>query len=110
MIPKIILEEKIEEIVDRPWFPIEVARVNNQVVRLALCRGEYHWHKHANEDELFYVLKGELTIKMRKPHSNITLREGELAVIPRDVEHCPESSVDTYILMFEPHGLKSRGD
>ena len=110
MIPKIILEEKIEEIADRSWFPIEVARVNDQVVRMALCRGEYHWHKHANEDELFYVLKGELTIKMRKPHLNITLHEGELAVIPRDVEHCPESSVDTYILIFEPYGLKSKGD
>ncbi len=109
MIPKIILEEKITEITDKLWSPIEVARVNDQVVRLALCRGEYHWHHHANEDELFYVLRGELTIQL-KDDPDLTLREGELAVIPKGVEHCPKSVRDTYILMFEPYALQSRGD
>ncbi len=106
MIPKIILEEKITEITDKLWSPIEVARVNDQVVRLALCRGEYHWHHHANEDELFYVLRGELTIQL-KDDPDLTLREGELAVIPKGVEHCPKSVRDTYILMFEPYALQS---
>ncbi|MEE9323014.1 MAG: cupin domain-containing protein [Candidatus Aenigmarchaeota archaeon] len=110
MIPKINLDGKIEEIGGKAWNPIEVAIVNDQVVRMALCRGEYHWHEHADGDELFYVLRGELTIQMKPPYSDITLREGELAVIPKGVEHCPKSSVDTYILMFEPHALKSRGD
>jgi len=109
MIPIIILEEKITEIADRPWSPIEVARVNDQVVRLALCRGEYHWHHHTNEDELFYVLRGELTIQL-KDDPDLTLREEELAVIPKGVEHCPKSVGDTYILMFEPYALQSRGD
>jgi mannose-6-phosphate isomerase-like protein (cupin superfamily) len=109
-IPTINIEEKIQEVAGRPWYPIEVARVNDQVVRMALCKGEYHWHKHTNEDELFYVLKGQLTIQMKEPYSDITLIEGELAVIPKGVEHCPKSSVDTYILMFEPYELQSRGD
>jgi mannose-6-phosphate isomerase-like protein (cupin superfamily) len=110
MIPKIILEDKIKEIAGRPWHPIEVIKVNDQVVRMALCRGEYHWHNHKNEDELFYVLKGELTIQMKRPYSNIILHEAELAVIPKGVEHCPKSSIDTYILMFEPYALESKGD
>ena len=75
MVSKIILEEKIEEIAGRPWYPIDVARVNDLVVPLA-------------------------------PHSDITLHQGELAVIPKGVEHCPKSLGDTYILMFEPYVLK----
>lgn len=109
MIPKVNLEEKIKDIGEEPYQPIEVAKVNDQVVRMVLCRGNYHWHKHANEDEL-YVLRGELTIQLKEPYSKITLHEGELTVIPKGVEHCPKSSVDTYILLFEPYTLKSRGD
>lgn len=109
MIPKIFLEEKITEIADRPWDPIEVARVNDQVVRMAFCRGKYHWHQHTKEDELFYVLRGELTIQL-KEDPDLLLREGELAVIPKGVTHCPKSVGDTYILMFEPYVLQSRGD
>ncbi len=109
MIPIIKIENKIKEIEGKPWHPIEVARVNDQVVRMALVKGEFHWHKHANEDELFYVLRGEMIIQM-KDYPNITLHDGEIAVIPKGVEHCPKSSMDTYILMFEPYTLKSRGD
>ncbi len=109
MIPKINLKDKIREINGKPWFPVEIARVNDQVVRMALVKGEYHWHKHANEDELFYVLSGEMTIQI-KEGKDITLKEGEIAVVPKGVEHCPKSSQDTYILMFEPYELKSRGD
>ncbi len=108
MIPKINLESKIKEI-DEPWSPIEVARMNDQVVRMALLEGEYHWHKHTNEDELFYVLKGRIIIQL-KDQPDIILHEGEMAVIPKGVEHCPKSLEPSYILMFEPHVLKSRGD
>ena len=110
MILKIILDEKIEEIGGKPWTPVEVAGVNDQVIRMAMCRGEYHWHKHTNEDELFFVLRGELTIQLKPPFSNITLCENELAVIPKNVEHCPKSMGDTYVLMFEPRVLISQGD
>jgi len=68
VIPIISLKEKLSEIAERPWHPIELAKVNDQVVRMALCIGEYHWHKHTNEDELFYILKGELTIQMKVPY------------------------------------------
>ena len=107
MIQKTNLEDKIKEI-DKPFHQIEVARVNDQVVRMSLVRGEYHWHKHTNEDELFYVLKGELIIQLRD--GDLVLREGEIAVIPKGVEHCPKSDSYAYILMFEPYGLDSKGD
>ncbi|MEK6857227.1 MAG: cupin domain-containing protein [Nanoarchaeota archaeon] len=110
MIPKINIKDKIREIDGRPYYPIEVARVNDQVVRIALVRGEYHWHKHENEDELFYVIKGRITIQMKAPNSNITLTEGQIAVIPKGVEHCSTSDEDTYILMFEPSTLQSKGN
>ena len=102
------LDDKIKEI-NKPWTPIEVARVNDQVVRMALIEGEYHWHKHTNEDELFYVYKVGIIIQL-KGKQDITLDEGEMAVIPKGVEHCPKALKASYILMFEPYELKSRGD
>ena len=110
MIPIIYLENKIKEIDGRPYYPIDVAKVNDQVVRMALVRGDYHWHQHTNEDELFYVIRGRMTIQMKSPYSNITLSAGEMTVIPKGVEHCPTSKEDTYILMFEPYALQSKGD
>jgi mannose-6-phosphate isomerase-like protein (cupin superfamily) len=108
VITKVSLEEKAKEI-DKPWSPIDVAHVNDQVVRLAMIQGEYHWHKHTNEDELFYVLKGRVTIQL-KDQPDIALDEGEMTVIAKGMEHCPRSEARSYILMFEPHALVSRGD
>ncbi len=107
MIPKINLSDKMEEITE-PFQSVEVATVNNQVIRMARINGEYHWHKHSGEDEMFYVLSGELTVRTKD--GNITLDKGEMVVIPRGVEHCPISDDECYILMFEPQELKSEGD
>ena len=108
MIPTINLEDKIKEI-NKPWSPIEVAWANDQVVRMALFDGEYHWHKHTSEDELFYVYRGSIVVQV-KGHPDTTLHEGEMAVIPKGVEHCPKSLEPSYVLMFEPYVLRSRGD
>ena len=97
------LETKIKEI-DKPWSPIEVARVNDQVVRLSLVEGEFHWHKHTEEDELFYAYKGDITIQLRD-QTDVVLHEGEMVVIPKNVEHCPKSGSPAYNLLFEPAGL-----
>jgi mannose-6-phosphate isomerase-like protein (cupin superfamily) len=108
VITMINLNDKIKEIA-RPWSPIEVARVNDQVVRMALFDGEYPWHKHTDEDELFYVYKGSIVIRV-KGHPNIALHEGEMAVMPKGVEHSPKSLEPSHVLMFEPQALKSQGD
>lgn len=108
MIPKINLERKVKEI-SRPWSPIDILRTNDQVVRMALVKGEFHWHKHNNEDELFYVLKGEIVIQL-KDYPDIYLSEGEMVVVPKGIEHCPKSSEPSYVLLFEPFVLKTIGD
>ncbi len=108
MIAKINLEEKAAEI-DKPWSPIDIARVNDHVVRMAMIEGEYHWHKHTNEDELFFVYDGEIIIQLRG-QPDVTLHEGEMAVVPKGVEHCPKSAGPSYILVFERHALVSSGD
>jgi len=67
-------------------------------------------HKHANEDELFYVIRGHITIHVKNKHKKIVLNQGEIAVIPKDLEHSPTSESESYVLMFEPSSLKSSGD
>ena len=108
MIPTVNLEEAICEI-DGLWSPVEVARVNDQVLRMALFLGEYHWHKHTGEDELFFVYRGRIVIQIRG-HEDVILGAGELAVVPRGVEHRPVSHGPSYVIIFEPHALRSVGD
>jgi len=102
------LKEKAAEI-GQLWAPMEVARANDQVIRLARIQGEYHWHKHTNEDELFYVLEGSIVLQLEN-QTDVVLGEGEMAVVPKAVEHCPKSEGVSCILMFEPSSLESRGD
>jgi mannose-6-phosphate isomerase-like protein (cupin superfamily) len=109
MISVISLREKIKEIGGKAWSPVDVARVNDQVVRLSLLEGKFHWHKHTNEDELFYVIKGKIVIQL-KDQSDMTLSEGQRAVIPKGVENSPKSPEPSYVLLFEPYAIKKRGD
>ena len=109
MIPRTSIEDGIKEIDGRPYHPVDVARVNDQVVRLALFKGDYHWHSHQEEDELFFVLRGKMTLQL-EDHPDLTLNEGEMAVVPKGIKHRPVSDEGAYVLMFEPAGLKSKGD
>ena len=109
MIPAINLKNKMNEISGKHCSPIEVARVNDQVVRLSYINGEFHWHKHTDHDELFYILKGKLVIQL-KEQPDITLSAGQMTVIPKGVEHCPKSIEPSYILLFESLLLQTRGD
>jgi mannose-6-phosphate isomerase-like protein (cupin superfamily) len=94
---------------EEPWSPIDLLQVNDQVVRMALFHGEYHWHRHTDEDELFYVYRGRVVIRMRD-HEDIELSEGEMVVVSKNLEHKPESPEPSYVLMFEPRELESKGD
>ncbi|MBT3283203.1 cupin domain-containing protein [Candidatus Bathyarchaeota archaeon] len=108
MIPVIDLEKKIKAI-EKPWSPVDVAYLNDQVIRAAVFHGDYHWHKHDGEDELFLVYRGEIIIQV-KGQEIIELMEGQLCVIPKGVEHKPGSDEPSIVLMFEPSSLKSTGD
>jgi mannose-6-phosphate isomerase-like protein (cupin superfamily) len=105
---KISIDEMCDEI-QEAWSPVDLAKVNDQVVRMALFKGEYHWHRHEEEDELFYVYRGEITIAI-KDNPDIHLGAGEITVVPKGVEHRPSSKGPSYVLMFEPSQLKSKGD
>jgi mannose-6-phosphate isomerase-like protein (cupin superfamily) len=109
MIPKIAIDGEIEKI-KKPWNPIVLARVNDQVLRLAMFKGTYPMHKHANEDELFYVVRGNITIQVKNKEEKIVLNQGEMTVIPKGVEHSPISESESFVIMFEPVTLKSKGD
>lgn len=108
MIPVVDLEDKIDSI-EKPWSPIDVMYINDQVVRAAIFHGEYHWHKHDQEDELFYVHRGAISIQV-KAKDTIELTEGQMCVIPKGVEHKPSSEKPSIVLLFEPYKLKSTGD
>jgi mannose-6-phosphate isomerase-like protein (cupin superfamily) len=95
--------------IKQPWQPIEVARVNDQVIRLAMFKGSYPMHKHSEEDELFFVYKGKIIIQIEN-ELEVILEQGDMVVIPKGKKHSPSSDLDSYVLMFEPLSLKSTGD
>ena len=94
--------------IDKPWNPKICAQVNDHDVRLAKIEGEFIWHKHDDADESFLVIDGELTMQLRT--GDVTLRAGEMIVIPKGVEHCPKSERGCSVLLFEPSGVVNTGD
>ncbi len=92
----------------QPWSPRDIETINDFVIRAAKYDGEYHWHKHDNEDELFLVFKGKIKIQMEE--GDIVLEQGEGVKIARGVKHCPVSLEPSIVLMFEPLKLKSKGN
>ena len=107
MVTSVNLADVID-IIDEPWSPVDVAYVNDQVLRAALFHGSYHWHKHDDEDELFLVYRGGIRIMLEE--ETVQLDEGQLCVIPKGVMHKPESDEPSVVILFEPRKLKSRGD
>ena len=95
--------------IKKPWTPIDVAKVNDQVIRLALFEGEYPFHKHSKEDELFFVVKGSFILQ-RKGYPDILMNEGDMFVVEKGIEHRPKSPMKSYVLMFEPLNIKRKGD
>ena len=98
-IPKTV--EECEE----AWFNQTLCRVNDCVVRLGIIHGEFHWHKHEEEDEMFYVVAGHVDIHLRD--RVIGLDPDELLVVPRGVEHKPVSSGVSHVMLFEPSGSRT---
>ncbi len=92
---------------DQFWSPVDVAYINDWVLRAAAIKGEYHWHQH-NDDEFFLVYKGQIVIDTE--NGPIELKEDEGIVIPRGVQHKPRAEERAVILMIEPVRVKSTGD
>ncbi|MCO5298102.1 MAG: cupin domain-containing protein [Fimbriimonadaceae bacterium] len=105
--PKVNLVDAFAQI-DAYWSPRIVAELNGQHVKLAKLKGEFVWHAHPDEDELFLVVAGRLTLEMRE--GNIELCPGEFYVVPRGVEHRPVAHEEAHVLLFEPAGTRNTGD
>jgi len=89
------------------WSPKVVARLNDYEIKVVKVDGRFVWHAHDETDELFLVLRGELTIQMRE--GNVTLRRGQLFVVPRGVEHCPVADGAVHAMLIEPVEVVNTG-
>jgi mannose-6-phosphate isomerase-like protein (cupin superfamily) len=83
------------------WSPRVVASANGQFVKVARVQGEFVWHDHAAEDEVFIVLRGRLTLRFRD-RAEVVLCPGDVYVVPRGVEHCPAADEETWVMLVEP--------
>lgn len=90
------------------WSPRKIAQINDYDVRIVKVQGEFTWHQHADTDEFFLVLDGELTIQLRD--RDVVLKPRELFVVPRGVEHRPRADTETAVLLLEPGSVVNTGD
>jgi len=104
---KVNLSEKFSLIEDH-WSPRIVAELNGQHVKLARVKGEFVWHRHEDEDEMFLVVRGRLDIHLRD--RVVELSEGEMFIVPRGVEHKPVAHDEAHILLLEPATTRHTGN
>ncbi|MCH8005824.1 MAG: cupin domain-containing protein [Planctomycetes bacterium] len=106
MADKVSLAAKLATF-DETWVPKVVGELNGQYVKVVKCEGEYVWHHHEQEDELFYVLKGRLRILLRD--REVALEAGEFFIVPRGVEHKPVADEPAEVVLFEPVTTRNTG-
>jgi mannose-6-phosphate isomerase-like protein (cupin superfamily) len=107
MIEKLNLAEAFTRFDDR-WSPKIAGAVNDVHVKLVKLEGEFVWHRHEHEDELFLVVRGRLTMRLRD--GELVLGPGELVIVPRGVEHLPVAAEETHVLLVEPRTTLNTGD
>ena len=107
MVKKINIEQKLSLFKDH-WNPRIIGEINKQHVKLAKIKGEFIWHKHDKEDEMFLVLKGTLKIEFRDRTEII--HENEIIIVPKGVEHRPIAEKEVSIMLFEPATTINTGD
>lgn len=101
---KINLRQKFAGFSDH-WSPKLIGELNSFAVKIVKVQGEFVWHHHDEEDELFFVIKGRLLMHIRETperQTDIWVEAGELIIIPHGVEHCPEAHEETYLMLLEP--------
>ena len=101
------LQEKLTKFSEH-WSPKVIAQMNDYHFKIAKVKGEFVWHDHPETDEVFIVLKGQLEIQLRD--GNVVLKEGEMFVVPKGLEHKPLAEQECHILLIEPVGTVNTGD
>ena len=107
MIEKVSLAAKLASF-DEPWQPKIVAELNDSYVKVVKFEGEFVWHRHEREDELFLVLHGRFDMQFRD--RVVSLDEGELIIVPRGIEHRPVARGEVHVLLFEPASTLNTGN
>lgn len=107
IIEKVNMTEKLSLFSDY-WSPKVVGEVNDSAVKLVKLQGEFVWHHHEVEDEMFLVIKGRLLMKF--PDQDLWLNEGEFVVVPHGVEHMPVAPEEVHIMLFEPKTTLNTGN
>jgi mannose-6-phosphate isomerase-like protein (cupin superfamily) len=104
---KVNLAEKFG-LIQETWHPKILGELNESYIKAAKLKGEFTWHRHENEDELFLVVKGRLRIHLRE--GDVILEEGEFMIVPRGMEHCPEADEEVQVLLLEPKTTVNTGE
>lgn len=104
---KVNLAEKYS-LLTKYWSPKIAGELNDAYVKLAKLKGEFVWHHHPDEDELFLVVKGKLTIRFKD--RNVELEPGEFLIVPKGVEHLPVAAEEVHVLLLEPKTTRNTGD
>ncbi len=104
---KVINIKQKLSIFEEYWSPKIVGELNDQKVQVVKLKGEFVWHHHDNEDELFLVVKGKLIIHFRD--KDVEVGEGEFVIIPHPIEHKPEAKEEVHIILIEPKGTVNTG-
>lgn len=104
---KINLMDKFALFKER-WSPKIVGQVNDTHIKIARLEGEFQWHRHEKEDEMFLIIRGVLRIEFRD--RDVTLSEGEMVVVPHGVEHRPVAEKEAMVMLIEPSGTVNTGD
>jgi mannose-6-phosphate isomerase-like protein (cupin superfamily) len=104
-----LIDVGAEAAAHEPWFNQTLTQVDEAVVRLGVLEGDFHWHKHDDQDEFFLVLEGQLLIDV-EDHGTVTLDPHQGYTVPRGVMHCTRAPVRTAILMVESAGVVPTGD
>lgn len=104
---KVNLRDKLARF-DTHWDPKIVGELNGQQIKLVKLKGDFIWHAHESEDEMFLVVSGSLEMRFRD--RSVTVNEGEFLIVPRGVEHCPVAQNEAHVLLFEPAGTVNTGD
>lgn len=107
MVEKVNLAQKFNLFSDH-WNPKVAGELNDSHVKLVKVKGEFVWHHHDNEDELFLVVKGKLVIRLQD--GDVELNEGEFVIIPRGVEHQPYAEEEAHLLLLEPKSTLNTGN
>jgi len=101
------LKDKLE-LFDTHWDPKIVGELNGQHLKLVKFQGDFVWHSHEHEDEMFLVISGSLVMGFRE--RSVTVDEGEFIIVPRGVEHCPSAESEVHVLLFEPASTVNTGE